>query len=193
MTFRPFDGGGFKIRADGTFVEVITEEGLLGRASSAAAPSAASNEAEIREATVRIQDTMTVASAWMDLMMKGDVEEFESSLVIKIEEFLVRGATTLSRVSATAGGFVDLATAAAIAEVEYSELRKEVKASLGDITQHSVMKRKLTLLTSGEKSDKNPKIESQGPADALPIEDSQAPCDEHDLQDSQAPWDEDDL
>jgi len=187
MTYRPVDFNAFQRTNDGKFVAAFqrTSDGKIvataladssdrgfrrmpGRrmvtATASSSSAAASNAAEISDATSRIQNTMTVASGWQQMIMMNStgVEEFESSVIIKIEKFLKSFAKTLSKISSSRNP----SCKATIAEVQFGELSKEVRKCLdAHITvQQSFTKRKLTRLTSGvaEKSAKAAKIENGG-------------------------------
>jgi len=98
----------------------------------------------------------------MIMMNSTGVEEFESSVIIKIEKFLKSFAKTLTKISSSRNP----SCKATIAEVQFGQLSKEVRVCLdAHITvQQSITKRKLTRLTSGvaEKSAKAAKIENGG-------------------------------
>jgi hypothetical protein len=202
MTYRPVDFNAFQRTNDGKFVAAFqrTSDGKIvatslpdgsdfgfrripGRrqvtSTASSSSAAASNAAEISDATSRIQNIMTVASGWQQMIMMNStgVEEFESSVIINIEKFLKGFAKTLSRISSSRNP----SCKASIAEFHFGELSKEVRKCLDAQVRHlwngaavlhqpsitvqqSFTKRKLTRLTSGvaEKSAKAAKIENGG-------------------------------
>ena len=140
MTYRPVDFNAFQRTNDGKFVAAFqrTSDGKIVATALAdssdfcfrrmpgrrqvTSTASSSSAAEIRDATSRIQNTMTVASGWQQMIMMNStgVEEFESSVIINIEKFLKSFAKTLSRISSSRNP----SCKATIAEVQFGQLSK---------------------------------------------------------------------